>query len=343
MIKQFLQEGFVLKSKGYYKHAIEAFYKALECDNTSSELLLEIAECYYLINKEEHALNYIEQILEKEPTHINSLKLLKKIFVDKKAWEKAEQTTKNIYYISQKEKDLVEILEILNKQKKYTEVLECDSHFDSEDIIYEKAYALLHLNRPQEAEALINEALEKNVDDKKLFLKSKILYKMDRKEEAFNIYDFSKIEETDIEQLNFAGILMQYKNNYKEAINYFLKAAKISPKPDECYYNCASTYFKMGEMQLAKKYYNLAIVISPENQNYHFALANLYYSEKHYKRALEELNYDFFEAKLLKSIILYDSGYLAIAKRELELLAKEQPENQLIIDYQNRITEELKF
>ena len=28
MIKELLQEGFLLKSKGYYKHAIEAFYKA---------------------------------------------------------------------------------------------------------------------------------------------------------------------------------------------------------------------------------------------------------------------------------------------------------------------------
>jgi tetratricopeptide (TPR) repeat protein len=72
----------------------------------------------------------------------------------------------------------------------------------------------------------------------------------------------------------------------------------------EFYYNYASTCFKMGNIQQAKKYYNLAISLSPDNQNYHFALANLYYSEKHYKRAMEELNYDFFEARLLKSIIL---------------------------------------
>ena len=44
MIKNLLKEGFILKSKGYYKHAIEAFYKALEIDNKSPELLLEIAD-----------------------------------------------------------------------------------------------------------------------------------------------------------------------------------------------------------------------------------------------------------------------------------------------------------
>ena len=78
MIKELLQEGFVLKTKGYYKHAIEAFYKALELDNSSTELLLEIADSYFLMGDEERALSYIESILEKYPTHIGSMKLLKK-------------------------------------------------------------------------------------------------------------------------------------------------------------------------------------------------------------------------------------------------------------------------
>ena len=84
MIKTILQEGFVLKSKGYYKHAIEAFYKALELDSTSAELLLEIAELYYLMGDEERALSYIESILDKNPTHIETLVLLKNIFINKK-------------------------------------------------------------------------------------------------------------------------------------------------------------------------------------------------------------------------------------------------------------------
>ena len=99
----------------------------------------------------------------------------------------------------------------------------------------------------------------------------------------------------------------------------------------------------MGENLLAKKYYNLAISLNPDNQNYHFALANLYYSEKNYKRAFEELNYDFFEANLLKAIILYDTGYIALAKKQLEILAKEQPKNPIILNYISRVKEELKI
>lgn len=57
---------------------------------------------------------------------------------------------------------------------------------------------------------------------------------------------------------------------------------------------------------------------------------------------MEELTGDFFEARLLKSIILYDTGYLAIAKRELEELNREFPENFIVQDYRKRIEEELK-
>ena len=63
MIKKIIQEAFVLKSNGYYKHSIEAFYKALELDGASNELFLEIADLYYLMGNEERALNYLEQIL----------------------------------------------------------------------------------------------------------------------------------------------------------------------------------------------------------------------------------------------------------------------------------------
>lgn len=341
MIKDLLQEGYILKTKGFYKHAIESFYKALEHDNNSSELLLEIAESYYLMKDEERALNYIEQILEKDPTHVESLKLLKQIFVSKSAWSEAEQTAKNIYFISKNDEDLAKIFELLNQQGKYAEIFEYNVENFSENALYEKAYAKMFLGETDEALLYINKALENSSKDKFLLLKGKILYKMNRKEDCFEILDKIAFDENNAELMNFSGLVYQYKEDYKKAIEYFKIAIKTEPQKDEYYYNCASTYFKMGDTQQAKFFYNRAISLAPENQNYHFALANLYYAEKHHKRALEELNGDFWEAKLLKSIILYDSGYLALARKELEKLAEEQPENEMVKSYQDRIRTEL--
>ena len=341
MIKDLLKEGFILKSKGYYKHAIEAFYKALEIDNTSPELLLEIADVYYLMGEEEHALNYLELILDKNPAHIGSLKLLEKIFINKNAYAEAEQTAKNIYCISNNPKDLAEILALLNKQKKYSEVIENISDTMSPDIIYEIAYAKLFSGSASEAEELINKAIEMDKQTKYLLLKGKILYKQNKKDECIELLETIPYDSNNADFLNFAGLIKQHQKDYKTALKYFLEAVKTAPDSAEYHYNCASTYFKADEIKLAKKYYNMAISLEPENPNYHLALANLYYSQKHYKRALEELDLKLFEARILKAVILYDTGYLAMAKKELETLKKQDCENKLITEYLDRINSTL--
>lgn len=343
MIKELLRDGFVLKSKGYYKHSIETFYKALENDNTSLELLLEIADAYFLMGETEHSISYLEQILDKNPSHIGALKLLKKIFISKNAFAQAEQTAKNIYSISKSTNDLVEILRLLNKQKRFQEVLALDIEKYSPDVLYELAYAKLFLNCPIEAEELINKALAENSDNSKyLLLKGKILFKQNQKENSAQILEKMPYDNSNSDFLNFLGIIKQYKKDYKFALNCFLEAAKNSPDIAEYYYNCASTYFKMDEIKLAKKYYNTAISLEPESPIYHFALANLYYSQQNYKRAMEELNSNLFEARLLKSIILYDTGYLAVAKKEFKKLKLEEPENSKIDEYLGEIQNKLK-
>ena len=342
MIKQLLKEGFELKSKGFYKHAIETFYKALELDNDSIELMLEIADSYYLMNLEERALNYIEQILDKEPTHIESLKLLRKIFINKKAWVEAEQTAKNIYCISKNIEDLIIIFDLMNKQGKHNEIFEFETNQNEPDIIYEIARAKFFSNELEEAENLINCAINLKSSNQYRLLKGKILYKQKRKQDCLELLNDIEIEEKNPEILNYIGLVKQSTEEYDEAIKCFKKAIQLNPI-DEYYYNCASTYFKMGEISLAQKYYNLAIAKNPDNQIYHFALANLYYSEKHYKRALEELHYDFFEANLLRAIILYDTGYLALAKKILDKLAQERPDDHVVESYKKQIEDELNL
>ena len=191
--------------------------------------------------------------------------------------------------------------------------------------------------------AFIEKALEMENSDKFLLLKSKILFKKNSINESAKILDLIKYDEEDADYLNFAGLVKQYDYSLNEALNYFKQALKIAPNNHEYCYNLASTYFKKGEVSSSKKYYNLAISLAPENPNYHFALANLYYAEKQYKRAFEELKYDFYESNLLKAIILYDTGYLALARKILSKLENERPEDTILLDYKKRIENDLKI
>ena len=342
MIKNLLQEGFTLKNRGYYKHAIEVFYKALEEDNNSTELLLEIADLYYKIHNEERALSYIEQILDKNPEHIEALKLLEQVFTDKNALPEAEQTAKNIYCISHNINDLIRIFKLLNMQGKYDEIFEYNIETPNSLVYLEQAKALYNKKELEKSEELLFKALELEPDNQDILLTlGQVYYAQNKKDKCIELLNKLSEDNENPELLNFCGAVESYQGNFKAARNFVLSAIKLNPKNDEYYFNLANIYFKQGDTTFAKQYYNHAIALKPDNRNYRFALANLYYSEKHYKRALEELQDDFFEANLLKAIILYDTGYLALAKKELNVLAEEQPDNPILLDYQERINCEL--
>ena len=67
----------------------------------------------------------------------------------------------------------------------------------------------------------------------------------------------------------------------------------------------------------------------------------MYYLEKHYKKALEELPHDYFEAKLLRAVILYEMGYLAFARKELMDVLEERPQHNVAEEYLQKINSEL--
>lgn len=342
MIKNLLQEGFILKEKGHYKKAIEVFYKALAEDNTSSELLLEIAELYYKLGDEERSLEYIEQVLDKDPQHINALRLLEQIFIDKCALAQAEQTAKNIYCISNNDNDLAVIFKLLNLQRKFDEIFEYNIETSNTAVILEQAKALYRKQEFTKAEEMVNKILTVEPENQEiLLLFGQVLYAQNKKDECINLVHKLSDNSENAELWNFCGLLEDYQGNYNKACKHLQKAIKLDPNNDKYYYNLANMYFKQGDTTYAKRYYNLAISLNPHNPNYHFALANLYYSEKHYKRALEELPEDLFEASLLKVIILYDTGYLALAKQELNRLFEQCPDNSILQEYNDRINKEL--
>lgn len=341
MIKNIIQEGFALKNKGYYKRAIEVFYKALEFDSNSLELLQEIAELYYLLGNEEKALSYIEQILNKDAQNIVALKFLKKIFEVKGALNEAEQTAKNIYCISRKNADLVEIFKLLIEQNKFDEVFEYKIDAPSSFVLLEIAKAHYFKKEYEKALDILINITDIKEDKEYILLLGEVYYALKMRDKCIDLANCFVIEDSTSEQLNFVGLVELYLENYKKAIACFQKAIKKDSKNSEYYFNLANVFFKQGDLASAKKQYNMAISLSPNNQHYHFALSNLYYTEKHYKKALEELTGDFFEAKLLKSIILYDAGYLALSKRELNSLIEENPNSQIVKDYIHRINLEL--
>ena len=117
---------------------------------------------------EERALNYIEQVLENYPTHVDSMKLLKRIFENKQAWAEAEQTAKNIYCITKDSNVLTEIFALLNKQNNYDEIFTFSVEELTPEMEYEMAYAKFMKKDFVEALELINKVLDSDFNNKNL-------------------------------------------------------------------------------------------------------------------------------------------------------------------------------
>jgi len=342
MIKDLIKKGFYLKKEKHYKQAIEVFYKVLEQDNKSAEVLMEIAELYYLINNEEKALNYIEQIIKINEMHIGALKLLEQIFLDKKAYKNAEQTSENIYKISHSDEDLLDLLILLNYQQKFEDVTDFAINTENSDLVCEKAKALIALNKADDAIQLIKFSLEKNDKDQKLnLLIANLLLSYNDIEKCKYYANRLDYNEKSEKIMNFWGKYFTIKQDYQKAEKAFITSIKLNPDNSENYFGLANCYFSSGKTDAAKKYYNLAISYEPENRHYHYALAKLYYLEKRYKKALEELNDGTFEERMLKVVILCETNYFALARKEIENLIKEQPNNEKLLECKEKIDTEL--
>ena len=77
-------EAFELKRKGYYKQAIEVYYKLLSKVSDDVEILTELADLYYLLHNNERANHYITKSLELKPDNISTLKVLCKVYMSER-------------------------------------------------------------------------------------------------------------------------------------------------------------------------------------------------------------------------------------------------------------------
>lgn len=331
-MKQLMIEAFELKRKGYYKQAIEIFYKMLAKENDNIEILSELGELYLLLKNYDRAIHYTTKALETEENHINSLVTLRKIYSAKKDYESASKTANKIYVLTNNQTDLYEFLKLLNRRKKYNEATGFADFIESEDVASEIAYAYYKLNKFKEAIDILTKIDLETGFTKHLDLLCKIYFETKEIDKAKEVLTkLEKNETKDVEILNYMGLAKLDELQPDSAIEYFKEAVNIDSQNDSYNFNLGQAYFLKGWLDEAKKYFIKAICLNPTNENYKYSLGYALYREGDYQNALTHLNSDLTETKVLKMLIKYQMGDLATAKSELEKLLKESPENETIV------------
>lgn len=337
-IVEYIKKSFELKDQGFYKPAIEMLYKALAMDSDNLEILAQLAHLYYLLENFERAVYYIDKVLDIAPAHLDCMFLLEEIYMQKGHLQLAKNTLDKIYEVQPTNKNLAKKINLLNKLQDFDEIKDIEgslSEFD-DDILYELACAYNDNFDSQKAIELLEKGYENNNKNEKIvFMLGKIYY--DNKFFDKSIKYFNELEmlikdrksdeiETSIlaEVSNYLGLFKLNEQNFAKAIQYFLTAQKIDERNPEYAYNLGSVYFLDGWFDEALKSFNKAICLSPDNIDYHYALAYLYYQKKDYDKAAFEL--DFIKtldqhhslSNILSAMIIAKKGDLLAARKQLE-------------------------
>lgn len=336
-MKEAILEAFDLKRKGYYKQAIEVYYKLLSQDNNNIEILTELADLYFQLENYERAVHYAEKVLEINSEHIGSLNILKNVYVRENEQNKARDIACKIYKISPAPDNLDELLKILLKQKNYEEIISLTENTEDTQCLYRKSIALLESGRKSEAVELIKILQTKPdfyIDEYEniLELTGKVYLEQNKISEAKEV--FEKLEDNNTqtaEGLNYVGLNKLDELKIDEAIEYFAKAIMQDDKNAQYHYNMGQAYFLNGWFDEAKKCFNSAICINPMEEKYHYSLAYLFYKTGDFESAKAHINTEYLESKILLQIIESENGNLAAPKVELEKMLKENPDNETIL------------
>lgn len=336
-MKNLMIEAFELKRKGYYKQAIELYYKLLSTEGDDIEILSELSDLYFLLKNNERAVHYASKALEINQEHISSLAVMRKIYLSDLNYDKAEEISDKIYSITGSETDLTELLKILEHKKKYNDIIKYTENINDSECRYKRAFALNKLERNEEAINILksiseDENSELYNDEKVLLLLGKIYYKNKETEKSKEV--LKKLEENKIENaesLNYAGLSKLDELKLDEALGYFNEAADKDPKNPQYHFNAGQAYYLKGWFEEAKKSFNTAICLNPMDESYHYALAYLLYRCGDYVNAEAHLNPEYFDSKVLIQVIKSEKGDLASPKIELEKLLNEHPENETIL------------
>lgn len=314
-ILNYIKRAFELKSQECYKQAIEMLYKALSIEPDNIEILYQTGELYFLLHNYPRAIQYPERILAQEPNHIPSLKLLRDICFRQNELIKAKELSENLYELEKTESNLIKIIDLYGQLNLLEELTKYDEQIKGSDkCLYSLANAYYKNKNLSESQKYIEAAININPDNEDCeILSGKILFDENKLEESKVIFDKFGNHSNNPEVLNYQGLFAMEEMNFIDAIKDFSKAVNLCKSNPVYLFNLANAYFLNGWKEEAIQTYKKAVCIAPENLDYRYSLAYLYYKYQDYEKAQKEIDFilendrKYYPAQVIKALLLYQN------------------------------------
>lgn len=333
-MKNVMIEAFELKRLGYYKQAIEIYYKLLSETADNIEILAELAELYFLMKNSSKALHYLEKVFEIDSNHVQSLCLLKDIHVEQGDYKSAIDVARKIFKINDDDLALADLFSLLFKQKSYEDICEYSLGNRSSQCLYWQAKSFFELGHYEDAKCLL-ERIDSDFSEQMLLFAGRLYSKLGLVDKVKEVYrKLRDIDLNDSKSINFVGLNYLEELKLDKAIECFKQAVSLEKDCSEYYYNLGQAYFLKGWIDEAQKSFNSAICINPMEESYHYSLAYLLYRTGDYDNAIIHLDGagdNNLNSMILRLVIQSEKGNLATPKIELEKMLSENPDNETIL------------
>ena len=322
-VLDYIKQAFELKNQGCYKQAIEMLYKTLETEIDNAEILYQLGELYFQLHNYARAEKYLEKVLQKNPSHVESYKLLKEIYLRRNELSNAKTTAEKVFALDGTPKNLAALIRILSSLKEYDEIEKyISSSRTDKEVLYEYALSFYMRKEPDKAFEILQSITDES--DNAEILKGKILFEKRDYESAREIFrKLERVTEND-EVLNYLGLFKMDDGDYTEAVKYFSKASSLNKNKSVYYYNLGNAYYLNGWFSESAASYKKAIGLEPDNADYRYSLGYLYYSIKEFEKAENEVKYilasnsEHAGAKVLQALLKYENKDYLGAKIILE-------------------------
>ena len=330
-VLDYIKKAFSLRAKKLYKPAVEMLYKAIDLDNDNEEVLYQLGELRYLLNNNQRAIGYLEQVLNKRADHLESLNLIREIKEKSGEYEDALYYAERLYALSPNSVNLKNIVRLFGRLKNTKVLAKCQKEkYCNEEVLYEIANAFYKNGETKEAKEILE---SDNKSEEMRILLGKIYFDENNLKASREIFSCFDRNTENPEVLNYKGLFALEDMEFTEAIKYFSRASHINGNNPVYCYNLANAYFFNGWMEEAQKSYSKAIYLDPENSDYRYSLAYLYYEIKAYDKCKKETevilsnNPQHYRTRVLKALLLNIENDYIKAKEILEENYSQDPED----------------
>lgn len=300
-INNLIKESFDLMENKKYKEAIELLYPKLSDYTDNIEIIVQIANCYFMMAEYEQSEQYYEKAFEIDNNSTLVLDPLIDLKVQLEKFNEVETYAQNYLNCEDKIYSTQKYLEALTKIKNFEEIVEFSSkanfeNFNSESYSLCSNAIIENFKENDEklelAKSFADKALEIDKNNMSaLYALAKYYITKGELEKIEELVKDIPPKQANVELLSIYAYKKYITKDYENAAAFYSKAIELDEKNEILYYNLANSYMQMGWLKEAEVVIKKGLAIKENSIALRLALANIYYMNQEFDKTLLTLSY----------------------------------------------------